>query len=319
MSKTISRIEVEENNQATPKILVKNEDSKVPKVLVQGIGGEPVIETLNVTSNGTYTAPSGVDGYSPVKVEVADIPSVIEALNVTANGTYTAPSGVDGYSPVVVEVPEKEPESIILAFSDYTSAENDTITAYKEFSGNCTYQASEGYVNMIYNDNRGQYRHNWLCNQSERYNYEYSIELGEVERGERASNNYLFSLYKNQNTTGGAEIELYWDYTNSVWKLHHSSGHSIITEIPTQADIFANSETKIFIENNYVEQTSTKKTFVFIQNENINNGNKLLLHDIGYDWASRYLCIGNKGSNDGFYNIEVVSVKLSRKINHNFD
>lgn len=33
-------------------------------------GGEPVIEALSVTSNGTYTAPDGVDGYSPVTVNV---------------------------------------------------------------------------------------------------------------------------------------------------------------------------------------------------------------------------------------------------------
>lgn len=31
---------------------------------------EPVIEALSVTSNGTYTAPDGVDGYSPVTVNV---------------------------------------------------------------------------------------------------------------------------------------------------------------------------------------------------------------------------------------------------------
>ena len=33
-------------------------------------GGEPVIEALSITSNGTYTAPDGVDGYSPVTVNV---------------------------------------------------------------------------------------------------------------------------------------------------------------------------------------------------------------------------------------------------------
>ena len=36
-----------------------------------GGGGEPVIEALSVTENGTYTAPSGVDGYSPVTVNVS--------------------------------------------------------------------------------------------------------------------------------------------------------------------------------------------------------------------------------------------------------
>lgn len=33
-------------------------------------GGEPVINPLSVTENGTYNAPSGVDGYSPVTVNV---------------------------------------------------------------------------------------------------------------------------------------------------------------------------------------------------------------------------------------------------------
>lgn len=34
-------------------------------------GAEPIIEPLSVTENGTYTAPDGVDGYSPVTVNVA--------------------------------------------------------------------------------------------------------------------------------------------------------------------------------------------------------------------------------------------------------
>lgn len=37
----------------------------------QGGGGkEPVVESLSVTENGTYNAPSGVDGYNPVEVNV---------------------------------------------------------------------------------------------------------------------------------------------------------------------------------------------------------------------------------------------------------
>lgn len=35
-----------------------------------GGGAEPVIEPLEITENGTYTAPDGVDGYSPVTVNV---------------------------------------------------------------------------------------------------------------------------------------------------------------------------------------------------------------------------------------------------------
>ena len=35
---------------------------------IQTGGGSAVIQSLSVTQNGTYTAPSGVDGYSPVTV-----------------------------------------------------------------------------------------------------------------------------------------------------------------------------------------------------------------------------------------------------------
>ena len=37
----------------------------------QGGGGEAVIRSLDVTENGTYMAPSGVDGYNPVSVNVS--------------------------------------------------------------------------------------------------------------------------------------------------------------------------------------------------------------------------------------------------------
>lgn len=64
-----------------------------------------VIEALSVSENGVYTAPEGVDGYSPINVSVAAPPPVIEALSVSENGVYTAPEGVDGYSPVTVNIP----------------------------------------------------------------------------------------------------------------------------------------------------------------------------------------------------------------------
>lgn len=38
---------------------------------ISGGGITPVINSLSVTENGTYTAPSGVDGYSPITVNVS--------------------------------------------------------------------------------------------------------------------------------------------------------------------------------------------------------------------------------------------------------
>ena len=71
-----------------------------------GGGKSAVIEGLTITSNGTYTAGSGVDGYSPVEVDVPAPEFVTETLSVSANGTYTPSEGIDGYSQVVVDVPQ---------------------------------------------------------------------------------------------------------------------------------------------------------------------------------------------------------------------
>lgn len=40
------------------------------RIVTSGGGGSAVVEQLTATANGTYTAPSGVDGYSPVIVNV---------------------------------------------------------------------------------------------------------------------------------------------------------------------------------------------------------------------------------------------------------
>lgn len=68
------------------------------------VGDDPVIESLDVTENGTYEA-VGVDGYAPVIVNIPIPSPVIDSLSVTENGTYIAPDGKDGYSPIVVNVP----------------------------------------------------------------------------------------------------------------------------------------------------------------------------------------------------------------------
>ena len=62
-------------------------------VTATGGGGtaDPVIRALNVAKNGTYTAPDGVDGYSPVSVNVP-IPEgyIVPSgeLEITENGEY---------------------------------------------------------------------------------------------------------------------------------------------------------------------------------------------------------------------------------------
>ena len=85
---------------------------------------DAVIESKSITENGTYTAPSGVDGYSPITVNVPQPQPVIESKSITENGTYTAPSGVDGYSPITVNVPQPQP-----VIESKSITENGTYTA----------------------------------------------------------------------------------------------------------------------------------------------------------------------------------------------
>ena len=70
-----------------------------------GGGGvaDPVVEPLEVTENGTYTAPNGVDGYSPVMVNVP-IPSGYIKPSGTLEVTKTGKHDVTEYAEVNVNI-----------------------------------------------------------------------------------------------------------------------------------------------------------------------------------------------------------------------
>lgn len=86
---------------------------------VQG-GGSAVIQPLTVTTNGTYTVPSGVDGFNPI---IVNITPNLQDKTITANGTYTADNGYDGLRQVVVDTPYAVKPSILVTVNDNTDIE----------------------------------------------------------------------------------------------------------------------------------------------------------------------------------------------------
>lgn len=72
---------------------------------------EPELSEKTITENGTYYASEdNLDGYDEVNVNIS---KVIESKNITQNGIYEAPEGVDGYSPITVNVPNTYSQSEI--------------------------------------------------------------------------------------------------------------------------------------------------------------------------------------------------------------
>lgn len=81
---------------------------------IQTGGGSAVVQPLSVTENGTYTAPSGVDGYSPVTVNVQ-------------GGETPVPD--DGKTRIWIHIGEDTPENRLTFYLRFTAstANNTTV------------------------------------------------------------------------------------------------------------------------------------------------------------------------------------------------
>lgn len=103
-----------------------------------GGGREPIVESLSVTSNGTYTASAGIDGFNPVDVDVPSRIPVFESLSVSENGIYTPGTGVDGFNNVSINVPTEEQgytmKDILQTGFNKSILSDSTITSVKGYA-----------------------------------------------------------------------------------------------------------------------------------------------------------------------------------------
>ena len=77
-------------------------------------GGSAIIQSLSVTQNGTYTAPSGVDGYSPVTV------------NVSGGGNEPIPE--DGKTRIWIHIADGTPDNRLTFYLRFTASVADNTT-----------------------------------------------------------------------------------------------------------------------------------------------------------------------------------------------
>lgn len=109
----------------------------------------PIIEPLQVTENGTYTAPDGVDGYSPIEVNVPIPEGYIKpsgTLEITENGTYD----VTEYESVNVNVESGggDAEADFAAFLGNTLTELNNSIATSLRTRICQYATNLVTVNL---------------------------------------------------------------------------------------------------------------------------------------------------------------------------
>lgn len=146
----------------TDKLTLDQMPTEIASIVTSGgiTPANPIIEPLEVTKNGTYTAPNGVDGYSPIDVNVPIpdgyiVPSGTKTI--TENGTHDARE----YESVSVNVPI--PDGYIKPSGTLNITENGTydvtekanavvsipeqeiVLQNKTIEENGTYSADAGY------------------------------------------------------------------------------------------------------------------------------------------------------------------------------
>lgn len=176
-------------------------------IIISSEGGtaEPVVEPLGIAENGTYTATDGVDGYSPVTVNVP-IPDGYIVPSGTKNITENGEHDVKAYETATVNVPI--PEGYIKPSGELEVTENGThdVTEYASVSVNV---ASSGGGDLPAGYKRADYIKftekqvvdtGIICNQN--------TKLHVLFTREKSSQHYLYGVASSDNT---ASVTAYLD------------------------------------------------------------------------------------------------------------
>lgn len=115
--------------------------------------------------NKGVTVPSAtkLDGFAALvdQISTGSTPN-IQALSVTANGTYTASGGVDGYSPITVNVSGGGASNLVTGTFTFSPSSASAQTVALDYSGSgfpivCAIVLDDGVLNKTYTNTIARY------------------------------------------------------------------------------------------------------------------------------------------------------------------
>lgn len=261
MSDNIVRTPVEENDDTIIKKQVMNKsDDNIIRHQVIGIGGAPSIEVipLTATENKNYPAPEG-KAYDPVIVNVPTPEPVLDTITITENGTFTPEAPAVGFYEAIVNI--SEPTSKVVSEFNFDTSEYDlsrsiirTAPEVSSYIYGAPYNASVQSGEMVFNTTgQGYFHPAYYLNDFN--NYEIEIAFGTVDNTQGGWELCGFKIY-------GQNYCVWLNYENNVLTAFNSSGNFNIPN-RTLAD-FSNKTIKFLVTHKISPTTNDTLTEVSI-------------------------------------------------------